>query len=174
MLKASGSERRRLVAWDDPHTAAASGLTTAGLDFLRAVRDGSLPLPPIAHLFGFDVTEVEHGRVVMRLQPAEFHYNLIGSVHGGVAAMLLDSVMGCAVHSALPVGRQYTTLEIKINYLHALTAGSGELRAEGKTVHLGNRVATAEGRVTDPSGRLCATGTTTCLLVDVPLASDAT
>jgi len=143
----------------------------AGLEFLRAMRDGSVPLPPVAGLIGFWVAEVDEGRVMMRLPPAEFHYNPIGSVHGGVLATLLDSVMGCAVHSVLPRGRGYTSLEIKVNYVRAVTHESGELSAEGTIVHIGRRSAVAEGKVLDAKGRLCATASTTCLVFDFPAGS---
>jgi uncharacterized protein (TIGR00369 family) len=104
----------------------------------------------------------------MRMIPAEYHYNPLGSVHGGILATLLDSVMGCAVHSTLPKGRGYTSLEIKVNYVRAVTGESGELSAEGRMVHGGRRSAVAEGRVVDAKGRLCATASTTCLVFDLP------
>ncbi len=104
----------------------------------------------------------------MNLTPAEYHYNPIGTMHGGILATLLDSVMGCAVHTTLPRGRAYTTLEIKVNYVRAVTDASGELAAEGRVVHTGRRSAVAEGKVTDAKGRLCATASTTCLVFDLP------
>jgi uncharacterized protein (TIGR00369 family) len=108
--------------------------------------------------------------VVMRLTPAEYHYNPIGTMHGGILATLLDSVMGCAVHSTLPKGRAYTSLEIKVNYVRAVTNESGELSAEGNVVHGGRRSAVAEAKVVDAKGRLCATASTTCLVFDLPQA----
>ena len=135
---------------------------------MRGMRDGTIPSPPIAALVGLSLIEVDEGRIVMCLTPAEFHYNPIGSMHGGILATLLDSVMGCAVHSTLPMGRAYTSLEIKVNYVRAVTNASGELSAEGKVVHAGRRSAVAEGRVTDARGRLCATASTTCLIFDLP------
>jgi uncharacterized protein (TIGR00369 family) len=140
----------------------------AGIDFLRGMRDGTVPSAPIAHLVGLAITEVDEGRVVMRLTPAEYHYNPIGTMHGGILATLLDSVMGCAVHSTLPRGRAYTSLEIKVNYVRAVTNDSGELTAEGKIVHGGRRSAVAEAKVADAMGRLCATASTTCLVFDLP------
>jgi uncharacterized protein (TIGR00369 family) len=104
----------------------------------------------------------------MRLTPAEYHYNPIGTMHGGILATLLDAVMGCTVHSTLQKGRAYTPLEIKVNYAHAVTNGSGELSAEGKIVHGGRRSAVAEGTVLDGKARLCATASTTCLVFDLP------
>jgi len=141
-----------------------------GLELISGLRDGTIPSAPIGVLIGMSFTEVEAGRVAMRLTPAEFHYNPIGSMHGGVLATVLDSVMGCAVHTMLPKGRGYTTLEIKVNYVRAVTDASGDLAAEGKVVHSGRRSAVAEGKVTDAKGRLCATASTTCLVFDLPLA----
>lgn len=161
-------ERSLTVRWEDPRAAAAAGLALSGIEYLRAMIEARLPPPPIARLLGFAFAEAEPGRVVMRLLPGEQHFNPLGSVHGGVAATLLDSVMGCAVHSTLPAGRGYTTLEIKVNYLRAVTEASGALTATGTLVHGGRRTAMAEGRVADSAGRLCAAGTTTCLVFDLP------
>jgi uncharacterized protein (TIGR00369 family) len=102
--------------------------------------------------------------VTFGYKPVIDHYNPIGSVHGGIAATLLDSVMGCSIHTMLKAGTGYTTVEIKINYVRAMTDGTGEVRAEGKVINLGSRIATAEGRLTDASGKLLAHGTTTCLV----------
>jgi uncharacterized protein (TIGR00369 family) len=139
----------------------------AGLDFLLAMRDGRVPAAPIADLVGLSIGAVEAGRVAMRLVPAEYHYNPIGTMHGGILATLLDSVLGCAVHTTLPAGRGYTSLEIKVNYVRAVTEASGELSAEGVVVHGGRRSAVAEAKVVDARGRLCATASTTCLVFDL-------
>jgi uncharacterized protein (TIGR00369 family) len=160
--------RERTFAWSDPKLSADASRGMAGIDLIRGLRDGTVPAPPSACLIGFSVAEVEEGRVVMRLTPAEYHYNPIGTMHGGILATLLDSVMGCAVHSTLDQGRGYTSLEIKVNYVRAVTNDSGELSAEGKIVHGGRRSAVAEARVVDAKGRLCATASTTCLVFDLP------
>ncbi len=160
--------RERSFTWSDPSLSAEASRTMAGLELIRALRDGSVPPPPVIDLVGISLTEVDEGRVVMCLTPAEYHYNPIGSMHGGILATLLDSVMGCAVHTTLPKGRGYTSLEIKVNYVRAVTNASGELSAEGKIVHGGNRSAVAEARVVDAKGRLCATASTTCLVFDLP------
>ncbi|TMA24753.1 MAG: PaaI family thioesterase [Deltaproteobacteria bacterium] len=139
----------------------------SGAAFLRAIAERKLPPPPIANLMGFDIEEVGEGRVVFAVEPQEYHYNPIGMVHGGLAATLLDSAMGCAVHSLLPEGRGYTTLEIKVNYVRALKHDTGRVRAIGKVIHLGGKVATAEGSLIDSAGKLYAHGTTTCLLSDL-------
>jgi uncharacterized protein (TIGR00369 family) len=162
--------RERTITWSDPRLTADAGRGMAGLDLMRGLRDGTVPAPPFAELVGVSVAEVEEGRIVMRMTPAEFHYNPIGTVHGGILATLLDSVMGSAVHTTLPKGRAYTSLEIKVNYVRAVTNASGELSAEGTVVHSGSRSAVAEARVTDAKGRLCATASTTCLVFDLPPA----
>lgn len=160
--------RQRTFSWSDPAELARAGQALAGLDFLREVQAGRLPPPPVLALLGVQLDPPEEGRVTMRLPPAEFHYNPIGSVHGGVLATLLDSVMGCAVHSLLPRGKAYTTLEFKVSFVRGVRVGTGEIVAEGKIVHLGRQTALAEGTVRDRRERVVATATTTCLLFDLP------
>lgn len=136
-----------------------------GLELLHAIAAGEAPGAPIAELLGFEAVEAEEGRVVFAYLPQPDHYNPLGSVHGGVAATLLDSAMGCAVHSTLPAGGGYTTLELKVNFTRAITADTGRIVCEGTVVHRGGRTATADGRVVaEDSGKLLAHGTTTCLL----------
>ncbi|HEX8852033.1 MAG TPA: PaaI family thioesterase [Pyrinomonadaceae bacterium] len=156
--------RTRTFSWEDPHVLAEAAQGLSGLEFLRKVVAGELPRPPISALLNFGIAELEEGRAVFTAEPAEYHYNPIGVVHGGLAATLLDSAMGCAVHSMLPAGAGYTTLEIKVNYLRALTAETGEVRCEGRVIHVGRRSATAEGKVTDAAGKLYAHATTTCII----------
>ncbi len=163
--------RTRNVTWHDPSISARTALSLAGITFLRAIAEGRIPAPPIAELMGFELVEVGEGRAVFSVEPREYHYNPIGVVHGGVAATLLDSAMGCAVHSALPEGRAYTTLEIKVNYVRALKRDTGRVRAIGKVIHVGGKVATAEGSLVDAADKLYAHGTTTCLLMDVARAA---
>lgn len=163
--------RRRVVEWSDPAEVAEAGQGLDGLTYLRALRSGTVPPPPLVALLGIDLVSAEYGRVTMRMMPEEFHYNPLGSVHGGAIASLLDSVMGCAVHSTLHQGCGYTTLEIKVNYLRAVTTLSGPLTAVGEIVHVGRRQAVVEARLTDGTDRLCATASTTCLLLD-PSTSD--
>ena len=165
------ADRTFQMTWHDTKEAAMRGLAMAGKDYIAAMVRGEMPAPPIAVLIGFRMTESEVGRSVMTLVPSERQYNPLGTVHGGVAATVLDSVMGCAVHTTLPPGRGFTTLEIKINYLRAMSEQTGPVRAEGKVVHSGRSTAVAEGRIVDGEGRIYATGTTTCLLFDLPRAS---
>lgn len=160
--------RTRTVTWADPRAAARAGRGMAGLDLLRALIAGDVPRPPIVALVGITMVSADPGTVVMRIEPGEYLYNPLGSVHGGAIATVLDSVMGCAVHSTLPAGRGYTTLELKTNYLRAFTAASGTATATGRVVHAGRQQAVAEARLVDAADRLVAIATTTCLLFDLP------
>lgn len=164
-MSAPDTVRERLHTWDDPMATASGAIGVDGITFLRRLAAGEIPAPPIARTLGMEVESVQEGRVVFSLMPSEFHYNPIGSVHGGVALTLLDSAMGCAVHTLLDPGVGYTTLEVKANFVRAITAETGLVRCEGTVVHAGTRVATAEGRVTDAAGKLLAHGTTTCLVI---------
>jgi uncharacterized protein (TIGR00369 family) len=158
------SERKLTVSWEDPRQLAEAGHGLSGLEFLQKIVTGELPPPPIAALMNFGLVELSEGHATFTVEPAECHYNPIGVVHGGLAATILDSAMGCAVHSMLPAGAGYTTLEIKVNFVRAMTAQTGRVRCEAKVIHLGGRTATAEGRVIDEGGKLYAHGTTTCLI----------
>ncbi|HXC71585.1 MAG TPA: PaaI family thioesterase [Pyrinomonadaceae bacterium] len=157
--------RTRTVTWEDPRPLAEAGHGVSGLEFLQRIVSGELPAPPFARLLNFDLVEVSEGHAVFAVDPDEYHYNPIGVVHGGLAATLLDSAMGCAVHSKLPPGAGYTTLEIKVNFIRAMTGETGRVRCEAKIVHSGARTATAEGRIVDEAGKLYAHGTTTCLIL---------
>ena len=164
MSKAEKETRTRTVTWEDPRSLAEAGKGLSGLEYLQKIAAGELPRPPIGALMDFGIAELGEGRAVFTAQPAEYHYNPIGVVHGGLAATLLDSAMGCAVHSTLPAGAGYTTLEIKVNYVRAMTAETGLVRCEAQVVYVGGRTATAEGRVVDEEGKLYAHGTTTCII----------
>ncbi|WP_446038429.1 PaaI family thioesterase [Streptomyces sp. SID1121] len=136
-----------------------------GLELLRWAQKQPGDVPSIGRLLGMTFDEVEEGRVVMSLTTRPDFSNPLGSVHGGIAAALLDSVVGCAVHSTLPAGVGFTTLELKVNYIRTVALDAGRLTAEGTTIHVGRRTATAEGRVTDKRGKLVAHATTTCLIL---------
>jgi len=159
------ASRTRVISWEDPMAAVETGKTISGIEYLKALQSGELPPPPIAVLMGMWITEVSEGRVVFAAEPAEYHYNPLGTVHGGVMATLLDSALGCAVQSMLPAGTSYTTLELKVNYLRPITTKTGTVYCEGKIIYVGGRVATAEGRLTDAQGKLYAHGTTTCIIL---------
>jgi uncharacterized protein (TIGR00369 family) len=164
MTDTKKSGRTLTVSWEDPRALAEAGRGLSGLEYLRKIVEGEFPRPPISALMNFGIVELSEGRAVFSVEPAEYHYNPIGVVHGGLAATLLDSAMGCAVHSKLPAGVGYTTLEIKVNFIRAMTAETGRVRCEAELIHLGGRTATAEGRITDEDGKLYAHGTTTCLI----------
>jgi uncharacterized protein (TIGR00369 family) len=136
----------------------------SGLEFLSRIADGRASQPPIGKVLGFRLAEVSPGFALFTMTPGSQHYNPIGVVHGGIAGILLDSCMGCAVQSHLPAGTGYTTLEFKVNLVRAITDATGPIRAEGRSLHVGRRAATAEGRVVDARGTLLAHGTTTCLI----------
>jgi uncharacterized protein (TIGR00369 family) len=165
--------RSRTVTWSDPVPAARAVRGLSGLAALRAMIAGEVPPPPIIRLVGIRMLTAEPGVVTMAMEPGEYLYNPLGSVHGGAIATLLDSVMGCAVHTTLPTGRGYTTLEIKVNYLRAVTEATGTVSATGRVVHAGRRQAVAEARLVDGAERLLATASTTCLVFDLPAEARA-
>jgi len=162
-----GPPRSKTITWHEPGPTTAKGLTMAGLDYLQAMAGGRLPQPPIGGLMEFAIVEAENGRVVFTCRPDESAYNPIGAIHGGLICTLLDSVTGCAVHSTLPAGKGYTTIEIKVNYLKAVRLTSGVLTATGSVVKSGSRVGFSEGVVTDESGAIVATATSTLLVFDL-------
>jgi len=139
----------------------------SGLDFLRRIAEGGVAQPPIAATLGFRLSEVAPGLAVFTMTPELRHYNPIGTVHGGVASTLLDSCMSCAVQTHLTKGHGYTTLELKVNLVRPITAATGPIRAEGRSLHVGRRSGTAEGKILDARGTLLAHGTTTCLIFEI-------
>ena len=159
------ADRTLAISWQDPGELAARAHGSSGLDFLRAIAAGKLPRAPIQELLGFDLVEVNEGRVVFAAEPGEQHYNPIGVVHGGLAATLLDSAMGASVHSTLPQGSAYVTLEVKLNLVRAITAETGRVLAEGRVIHSGKTVATVEAMLRSEEGdALLAHATSTCLI----------
>ena len=138
----------------------------SGLEMLSAILDGRLPAAPITRTLDFVLVEVEPGRVAFQGRPSAAHYNPLGTVHGGWFATLLDSAVGCAVHSLLPPGKVYTTAELKVNIVRPLTDRTALVRAEGNIIHFGGRMGTAEGRLTGPDGKLYAHASTTCFIFD--------
>jgi uncharacterized protein (TIGR00369 family) len=158
------SERSRSFTWDDPAVLAEALTRRSGLEAMRAMAAGELAAPPIAAALGLRLVEVDQGRAVFEAEVGEHLYNAIGSAHAGFASTLLDSAMGCALHTTLPAGTGWTTLELKANFTRALTVRSGTLRCEGTVVHGGRRIATTEARLHDAAGRLCAHGLSTILI----------
>ena len=166
----SFEDRERKYTWSDPSITAQALGTASGMEILQGIMAGEFPRAPIADTLQMRLVEVELGRVVFEMTAQEWHYNPIGSVHGGVISTLVDSALGCAVHSQLPAGMGYTSLEIKVNFVRPVTIATGTIRCEGTLLSLGRRAATAEARVTTDAGKLLAHATTTCLLF--PLGND--
>jgi uncharacterized protein (TIGR00369 family) len=162
----NAGERSRTFSWSDPLATASAVRNLSGLEAIRMVAAGELPPPPIAELLGMDIIQVGHGHVVFALEPAEWMYNPIGSVHGGVAATVLDSSLGCAVHTTLDAGVAYTTSDLHVRYVRAMSSSSGRVLAESRVVHSGRRLATAEGRLyAEEDGKLFAHASTSCLIL---------
>jgi uncharacterized protein (TIGR00369 family) len=158
--------RERLVTWQDPVPVAAAGTRMSGLEYVEAIVSGELPPPPIAVLMRMQPIELEPGRAVFEGAPDEEHYNPIGVVHGGYAATLLDSAMGCAVHTTLEAGTAYTTLSLEVKLVRPITRETERVLAEGEVLHRGRTQATAQARLTDAkTGKLLAHGTSTCLIL---------
>jgi uncharacterized protein (TIGR00369 family) len=157
--------REKTISWSDPLPAARMGLRLSGLDYLTGIAEGRFPAPPIASHVGLRWVSVTEGKVVLTAHPDESLYNPIGTVHGGVAATVLDSAVGCAVHSTLPAGVGYTSLELKVSFVRPLQGNSGPVEATGWVVKSGARVAFAEGALRDSDGKLLATASSTCLII---------
>ena len=156
--------RQRAYSWADPAITAAVMKDRDGASFLQAILDGTLPAAPVARTLDFVPVSVEPGTVVFEFSPAEFHYNPIGSVHGGVLATLCDSACGCAVQSMLPAGTYYTSLDLSVKFLRPVTAGTGRMVCEGTITHLGGRAALAQARLSDAAGTLFAHATSSCMI----------
>ena len=157
--------RSLTINWQDPIAAFDAGKNLSGLEYMKEMIAGRIAAPPIMSLMGFRLAQVGDGLAVFECEPCEQHYNPIGVVHGGLAMTLLDSAMGCCVHTRLPAKVGYTTLEAKVNMVRAITAKTGTIRATGKVIHLGGKTATAEARLEDAAGKLYAHGTTTCIIL---------
>jgi uncharacterized protein (TIGR00369 family) len=157
--------RQRTFEWSDPHETAEFGAGLSGMDFFAAMVEGRVPPPPFMQMIDISSFSFEEGRVVFRLRPQEFHYNPLGSVHGGVFATLLDSACGCAVHTKLPAGVFYTSLDLSVKFLRPVSISTGEIAAEATVVHLGRRMALAEGRILDAAGKVYATASSSCLIM---------
>jgi uncharacterized protein (TIGR00369 family) len=157
--------RTRTFEWQDPMITAAAVDGKSGLAYLRTLIDGAVPQPPISFALGFALVAAEEGFARFRGVPAEYHYNPMGAVHGGYACTLLDSAMGCAVMTTLDEKGAYTTSQLSIQLVRPITIATGPVLAEGRIVHRGSRVATAEGKLVDEAGKLLAHATTTCLIL---------
>jgi uncharacterized protein (TIGR00369 family) len=159
--------RSRTITWHDPMASAAVGAEMTGLDYVRAIQSGEIPPPPIAVVMNFSIDELEEGRAVFVGEPGEEHYNPIGVVHGGYASTILDSALGCSVHTTCPAGVGYTSQTLEVKYLRPITRDTGAVRAEAEVVHRGRKNAVAEAKLTSvETGKLLATGTSTCLIIE--------
>ena len=165
MLQTAPRTRTRRFSWTDPHLTAERGRQQSGLAYLQSIAAGDAPQPPIGLALGFSLVEAERGRVVFAMTPEEFHYNPIGTIHGGVAAVLIDSASGCAVYSTLDAGVQWTTVQMSIDYLKGLSDRAGPVRCEGRIVRVGRRVGIADAEVVGGDGTVFARGTTTCMIL---------
>jgi len=164
-MPSSSSRRSRQFRWPDPSRFVEPIRTLNGLEFMRGFLTGALPAPPFMELLGIRIVSVEPASVAFEFEPAEFMYSPLGNVHGGIVTVLLDTAMGCSFHTTLPAGVGYTTLELKVNFLKSVTAGSGTLRAEGHVLHSGSRVATTDARLSDREGKMYAHATSTLLIL---------
>jgi uncharacterized protein (TIGR00369 family) len=160
--------RSRTITWQDPMLGAAAAARLSGLEYVEAIRSGEIPPPPIAVVMNMSIVELGEGRAVFEGEPGEEHYNPIGVVHGGYASTLLDSALGCAVHTTLPAGVAYTTQTLEAKFVRPITRDTGSVRAEAEVVHRGRKQATVEARlVAVDTGKLLATGTSTCLIYEL-------
>jgi uncharacterized protein (TIGR00369 family) len=161
-------ERNRTYSWSDPLPSVQQGRQMAGIDYMQALVNGEFPPPPIAKTLNFWLSEVKVGYAVFECEPQEYHYNPIGVVHGGLAATLLDSALGCAVHTTMPKGTGYTTIQLNVNLTRAITSNIKKLWAIGTVIHSGRQMATAEAKLVDADDKLYAHGTTTCMVFPMP------
>ena len=168
MTQTQGAARTRTFAWSDPAEHASLLGARSGLEVLTAMAGGELPPPPIMQLIDISGFEVTEGSVLVRVVPQEFHYNPLGTVHGGVISTLLDTAAACSVHSTLPAGVGYTSLDLTVKFLRPVTLAAGEITATGAVLQRGRRTALAEARLTDAAGRLLAHATSSCMLFDLP------
>ena len=168
MTQTQDATRTRTFSWSDPAADAADLRHLSGLELLQAMTRGEVPAPPIMHTIGADRLEAEEGRVTVLLHPQEYHYNPLGTVHGGVIATLLDTAAACSVHTTLPAGVGYTSLDLNVKFLRPVTLSSGQLRCEGAVLQRGRRTALAEARLYDGAGKLVAHATSTCLIFETP------
>lgn len=158
-------ERSKTIRWEDPLQGAKQAMGMSGIEYLQAMGEGKIPFPPIMHTLDLKAKHLEKGNVVFSFVPQEFHYNPIGSVHGGVITAILDSAMGCTLQSVLEAGTGYTTLELKVNFLKSVNTQTGELYATGKIIHAGSRTALTEAQLHDEKGTLYAHAVSTCLIL---------
>jgi len=164
-MNTAAPDRYRMVTWQDPAELSRAAHELSGLELLHRIASRQLPPPPVADLVGFSPTFVSPGLVVFDYEPREEHYNALGTVHGGIVTTILDAAMSCAVHSELESGIAYATVELKTSFVRPVTLAVGPLRAEGRVVHAGSRIATAEAKLLDGDGTLYATSSSTSMIL---------
>ena len=167
MTQTQQAARSRTFTWSDPAANATELGRRGGLELMRAMIAGEIAAPPVMHLIDMGRMEADEGRVAVELIPQEFHYNPLGTVHGGVLSTLLDTAAACAVHTTLPAGIGYTSLDLNAKFLRPVTVASGNLRCAGRVLQRGRRTALAEARLTDAAGRLVAHATSSCLIFPI-------
>lgn len=158
-------ERERTFTWTDPMIGALAAKDMSGFEYLKAMKEGKLAPPPVMEMMDFSIGTFEEGKVSFILTPQEYHYNPIGTVHGGVISTILDSAMACTLHSVLPSGTGYTTMELKVNFLKAISIKTGNLICEGNILSLGRKSALVEAKLLDSEGKLYAFATSTCMIL---------
>jgi uncharacterized protein (TIGR00369 family) len=157
-------QRVHTVSWENPKKSMRDATSMSGLDYLRSIRDGKTKPPPIAMLVGYRIREVDRGSALFELEPAEYHYNPFATVHGGIASTLLDSAMTAAILSTLSVGLSCATVEFKVNFIRPITGKTGKIQCKAKMIHVGNRIATAEGKIIDNRKQLYAHAVSTLMI----------
>lgn len=168
MTQTQTEQRTRTFSWSDPAQHAGLVGTRSGLELMQAMSRGEVPPPPIMNLVDIAGLEAEEGSVTVWLDPQEFHYNPLGSMHGGIFATLLDTAAACSVHTTLPAGTGYTSLDLTVKFLRPVTVATGRLKCRGTVLQRGRRTALAEARLTDAKDRLIAHATSSCLIFDIP------
>jgi uncharacterized protein (TIGR00369 family) len=163
---AEGAVRTRTYSWTDPSATLAALRSMPGIEVLSAIGRGDLPAPPLSETLGIEPVEVGYGRITFAMTPQEMHYNPLGTVHGGVIATLLDTAAACAVHSVLPTGVGYVSLDLTVKYLRPVTADTGRVIVTGTLLSKGSRTALAEGRLTDSRDRLLAYASSSCMILE--------
>jgi len=158
-------KRTRIISWEDPAEGAQKATLMSGLDYLQAMNDGTTSLPPLLFTLDFKAVSFESGQAIFSFEPQEFHYNPIGSVHGGVISAILDSAMSCSLHATLEKGIAYTTLELKVNFLKVITIKTGKIQAIGKVIYAGKSTALVEAQLIDANGTLYAHAVSTCMIL---------
>ena len=161
-----GSKRRKPVAREAPFEEGPAWSGMGGLEYVQAVRDGRIAVPPVWRLVGFRLAQVDAGYAVLEFEPAEHHYNHFGIAQGGLLCAVLDAALGCAVQSVLPASARFVSLELNAAYFHPVSAESGLMRCEGAIIHSGNRIVVAEARMMDGPGTLYARAASTCMILD--------